>query len=95
MTEPYLVIKNLFARLPTPKGDIFAVNDVTFTIYPSEILVLLGESGCGKSSLLLAALGLFEKRNRREMAKAAGSRMTWGTDMVTKDSWDEAVSGES
>jgi ABC-type glutathione transport system ATPase component len=39
-----------------------AVDDVSFRIAAGETVGLMGESGCGKSSVALAILGLLEKR---------------------------------
>jgi peptide/nickel transport system ATP-binding protein len=38
-----------------------AVDGVTFSIAPGEIVGVMGESGCGKTSLALAMLGLLSK----------------------------------
>lgn len=55
---PLLSCKNLTLRYPilgglfrTPKGYISAVNDLSLEIKKGEVLGLVGESGCGKSSL--------------------------------------------
>ena len=36
----------------TPKEEIKAIDNINLTIYPNEIVTLVGTSGCGKSSLL-------------------------------------------
>ena len=39
------------------KGHIFAVNDVSLTVVPGELLTLLGPSGCGKTTTLRMIAG--------------------------------------
>ncbi|MHA1247647.1 MAG: ABC transporter ATP-binding protein [Candidatus Thorarchaeota archaeon] len=56
-----LRVEHLRAYYASKKGLVRAVDDVSFEIREGECLGLLGESGCGKSSLALAIVGLFEK----------------------------------
>src|SRR5690554_1267857 len=51
MTENVLEIKDLKAYYKVFKGDVKAVDDLTFNVKRGEILGLAGESGCGKSTL--------------------------------------------
>ena len=65
--EPILQIKNLKKYFPMQKG-LFsrskqfmkAVDDVSFDVYPGETLGLVGESGCGKTTLGRTILRLIE-----------------------------------
>lgn len=59
--EIILNVEHLRAYYPSNKGIIKAVNDVSFTVKAGECLGILGESGCGKSSLALSVIGLFDR----------------------------------
>jgi len=56
--NPVLKVKNLQAYVPTPKGEIKPVNNVSFSINKGEIVALVGESGSGKSVSSLSIMGL-------------------------------------
>ena len=64
-TEPLLVVKNLCKYFPVRRGVfarvrnwVKAVDDVSFTVERGETLGLVGESGCGKTTVGRAILQL-------------------------------------
>ena len=68
--KPILEVKNLGTWFPSKKNFfgkttdwIKAVNDVSFKVYPGETLGLVGESGCGKTTLGRTILRLVEAKS--------------------------------
>jgi peptide/nickel transport system ATP-binding protein len=66
---PILEVKNLKTWFPSEKNFfgkttkyVKAVDDVSFVVYPGETLGLVGESGCGKTTLGRTILRLTEAR---------------------------------
>jgi oligopeptide/dipeptide ABC transporter ATP-binding protein len=65
--NPLLEVKNLKKFFPIKGGifgrtvaNVYAVDDVSFTLKKGETLGLVGESGCGKSTLGRTVLRLYE-----------------------------------
>jgi peptide/nickel transport system ATP-binding protein len=65
--EPVLQVKNIQTHFVTrknifgqPTKVVKAVDDVSFDVYPGETLGLVGESGCGKTTLGRSILRLIE-----------------------------------
>lgn len=66
MTTPLLEVRNLRVQFPTRRGLLTAVDDVSLTIAPGEVLGVVGESGAGKSLTGAAIIGLLEPPGRIE-----------------------------
>jgi len=56
-----LELRNLTTIYPTKRGLVRAVDDVSFTIERGQILGIVGESGCGKSTVLLSIMRLIRR----------------------------------
>lgn len=52
--HPLLSVQNLKLVYKTRRGDVKAVNDISFDINKNEVFGLAGESGCGKSTAAFA-----------------------------------------
>jgi peptide/nickel transport system ATP-binding protein len=63
-TEPVLSVRNLAISYSTRKGDVPAVRDVTFDLRRGETLAIVGESGCGKSTVAFALIGFLGKNGK-------------------------------
>ena len=55
---PVLEVRDLKTVFKTRGGEVHAVNDVSFTLKPGELLGVVGESGSGKSVTMMSLLGL-------------------------------------
>jgi len=62
--QPILEVRNLCVEFPTRRGTLVALNDVSFSIQPGEVLGVVGESGAGKSMTGAAIIGLLEPPGR-------------------------------
>ncbi|MFZ3152035.1 MAG: ABC transporter ATP-binding protein [Anaerolineaceae bacterium] len=58
--EPLLTINNLTTRFHTQDGIVHAVNGISYSMEPGEILGVVGESGCGKSVHALSIMRLIQ-----------------------------------
>ena len=69
-TKPLLEVKNLVTRFPVTGGmfrkkiaNLHAVEDVSFTINRGQTFSLVGESGCGKTTIARSVLRLEESES--------------------------------
>ena len=78
MNEPLLTIKNLHTYFLIPEGVVRAVDNVNLKIGKEEVLGLVGESGCGKSTTALSIMRLI-----REPGKIVGGEVWFnGRDLL-------------
>jgi oligopeptide/dipeptide ABC transporter ATP-binding protein len=56
--NPILTIDDATVEFPVNGGSVRAVDGVSVEVFPGETLAVVGESGCGKTTLARAVLGL-------------------------------------
>src|SRR5678815_2435836 len=61
---PLLEVSRLRVEFPGRRGTLVALDDVSFSIAPGEILGVVGESGAGKSLTGSAIIGLLDPPGR-------------------------------
>jgi len=64
MAAPLLEVEHLRVEFPGRRGRLVALDDVSFSIAPGEILGVVGESGAGKSLTGAAIIGLLDPPGR-------------------------------
>nr|WMC95254.1 ABC transporter ATP-binding protein [Aminobacter aminovorans] len=75
--EPIIEIENLSISFFTRRGEIPAVMDFSCTVMPGEAMGIVGESGCGKSTVSLGIM-----RDLSNIGKIVGGRIKFqGKDM--------------
>jgi peptide/nickel transport system ATP-binding protein len=75
--DPILEIENLSISFFTRRGEIPAVMDFSCTVMPGEAMGIVGESGCGKSTVSLGIM-----RDLSNVGKIVGGRIRFmGRDM--------------
>lgn len=58
MGDGVLELRDVSVTFPSRRGDVRAVDGVSLEVRPGEVLALVGESGCGKTTLIRSVLGL-------------------------------------
>lgn len=74
-----LQVENLVVEYRSRAGTVRAVDGISLEIAPAEVLALVGESGCGKSSTARAVVGMESPRDghvyfRRRQVRPLGLR---------------------
>jgi len=85
--EALAEIRGLEVTYHTQKGPLQALYDVTFTIQPGEVVGVVGETGCGKSTVASALLRLLPPNGEI----SAGQIRFKGQDLMAAS--DEAMRG--
>ncbi len=75
---PILDVRNLKLHYSTERGLVHAVDDVSFSIKEGEALGIVGESGCGKTSIAISIMRLLP----RNVAVYSGSVSFDGGEMM-------------
>jgi peptide/nickel transport system ATP-binding protein len=76
--EPLLDVHDLRVTFRTRRGTVTAVDGVSFSVQPGEVLGVVGESGSGKSVSMLSTLKLIRDPNVR----ISGTAMFRGRDLL-------------
>ena len=76
--KPVLKLDNLKEYYISRDGAVPAVDGVDLTLYPGEIVGIVGESGCGKSTVVRALMGLMDPVSAR---REAGTALFEGKDL--------------
>jgi peptide/nickel transport system ATP-binding protein len=84
LTEPLLEVEGLSVRFDTDEGTVHAVDRMSLTLAPGQVLGIVGESGCGKSVTAMSILRLLPQTatvtgsarfEGRELLEAPGSQL--------------------
>jgi peptide/nickel transport system ATP-binding protein len=78
MEQPVLEVAELSVRFETDEGPVHAVDKMSFTLAPGEVLGIVGESGCGKSVTCMALVRLLP-----ETAVVSGRVLFDGVDLLS------------
>ena len=61
VSEPVLKVNDLQVSFPSSRGPVRILEGVSFSLFPGEILALVGETGCGKSVTAKSILNLLPR----------------------------------
>ncbi|WP_313894598.1 ABC transporter ATP-binding protein [Psychrobacillus sp.] len=61
MAQPILNVDNLEVAFSFPDGEYKALQGISFSVEPNEVVGIVGESGCGKSLTSLSVMGILPR----------------------------------
>ena len=79
---PLLDVRDLRTQFHTDDGVVHAVDGVSFTVEPGQVLGIVGESGCGKSVTCLTVMRL----NDPKLSSSSGEVLYKGENLLTAGS---------
>lgn len=79
MDQPVLDVRNLSVEYKTSRGIVRAVDGISFSVPKGAILGLVGESGCGKTTVARSITGVLHQSARI----AGGELVLHGRDLVS------------
>lgn len=94
-SDPFLSVVNLKAHYPTSDGVVKAVDGISFEIYPGQTLGIVGESGCGKTTVGRSILQVLDIPG-----EIVGGQVLWrrepedGGDYIVDVAWERSDSME-
>jgi len=83
--DTILSVRNLSVDYQTERGFVRSVRSVSFDLREGEALALIGESGCGKTTLGLSLLRLLPKNSRIREGSVLYQQGTKSLDMMKLD----------
>ncbi len=91
--EIALEVKDLSVHYLTPEGEVIAVDGISFQVRRGEMLGLVGESGCGKTTAAMGILRLVQPPGRimggRALLKSKIDILTLGKEELRRLRWTE------
>lgn len=86
--QPMVAARNLGRSYPGPNGPITGLKDVTFSIQPGRVVLLLGENGAGKSTLVHIACQVLQPTTGSvSLGISHGHELGWCSQAQMIDWW--------
>lgn len=78
-TRPYIELKNIHKTFP----GVYALKDVSLSVYPGEVHGLVGENGAGKSTLIKVMAGYHQPNSGEYFIEGKPSQILSPNDAIT------------
>ena len=90
---PFLSVADLHTTFLTPRGDLHAVDGVSFNMTMNETVAIVGESGSGKTVLSRTIMGIQQSQNLRVTGSVRyrGTEVVGTPDAQLRDLWGKEI----